>query len=154
MARAKEGSTNRFAYAVKAPETGINVAISPKDTITENSRLPTNKYARRQPTGPAFAKALPLPINSPVPTAPPIYSHLMASDKTLGTQAELAVQFIIDMPGWWGSSVWTYQLQSSGGDGFLTAAGVRCFYQRAVPPLESPHFVAPYSPPFVSGYQK
>ena len=80
MAKAKEGSTNRFAYAVKAPETGINVAISPRDTITEYNRLPTNRYARRQLTGPAFARAPALPMNSPVPTAPPIDPHLMASE--------------------------------------------------------------------------
>jgi hypothetical protein len=41
MENPKLGSTNRWAYAVNAPETGIYVAISPKEVITEYTIEPT-----------------------------------------------------------------------------------------------------------------
>ena len=71
MANPKLGSQKRDAYAVKAPEMGMYVAISPRATITEYTRVPTKAYAMSAPAGPAVDRAPPLPMKRPVPMVPP-----------------------------------------------------------------------------------
>jgi hypothetical protein len=41
----------------------MNVAISPKATMTEYTRVPTKAYAMSAPAGPAVARAPPEPMN-------------------------------------------------------------------------------------------
>ena len=48
------------------------VAISPSDCIMQYTATPMMAYANRAPPGPAWAMAVPLAKNRPVPMAPPI----------------------------------------------------------------------------------
>jgi hypothetical protein len=52
------------------PATGINAAISPRDSMVMNTMAPTMAYEMSIDAGPPVARLFPVPRNKPVPMVP------------------------------------------------------------------------------------